>query len=74
VNTLTRRGDIELNYIEPGQSYNYPDLLESPAPIYDRIQSYPPSYRSGTLPSYYTNDGRLINCCLEDNINLDYIL
>jgi hypothetical protein len=84
INRLVRtHGDIELNYIQPGQTYNYPDLLEPPAPIYDRIQSYSyppsyetgviPSYRSGTLPHYQSVDGININCCLEDNINLDYI-
>jgi hypothetical protein len=69
-----------LNYIQPAQTY--PDLLESPAPIYEWIQSYPPSYetgvipsyRSGTLPSYYSNDRWLINCSLENNINLEIIL
>jgi hypothetical protein len=33
-NRLVRtHGDIELNYIQPAQTY--PDLLESPAPIYE---------------------------------------
>jgi hypothetical protein len=39
VNNLVRSGDIELqNYIEPG--YSYPDLLQSPPRIYDRVSPY----------------------------------
>jgi hypothetical protein len=39
VNTLVRSGDIELqDYIEPG--YSYPDLLQSPPRIYERVSSY----------------------------------
>jgi hypothetical protein len=39
VNTLVRSGDIELvDYIDPG--YSYPDLLQSPPRIYDRVGSY----------------------------------
>jgi hypothetical protein len=45
--------------------------------MYDPVPSYwsgtIPSYRSGTLPSYQTVD-RNINCCLENNINLHFIL
>jgi len=72
VNTLQRRGDIELNYIEPTQppqAYSPMDLLEPEfqTNYYDRV----PSYRSGTLPSYQSID---INCCLENSINLDFIL
>jgi hypothetical protein len=50
MNTLVRSGDIELpDFIEPThpqQIYNYPDLLESQYPIYDRISEY------GRVPSY----------------------
>lgn len=66
VNTLTRSGDIELvDYIEPTrpqQIYNYPDLLGSQITTYER------------LPSYHTVDRGYINCCLENAINLDFIL
>jgi|HubBroStandDraft_2_1064218.scaffolds.fasta_scaffold59268_2 hypothetical protein len=87
-NVLTRRGDLELvDIIEPTrpqQIYNYPDLLTPEFTTYERIsnrvQSYwsgdPPSYQTRipssyqTLPSYHTN----INSCLENAINLDFIL
>jgi hypothetical protein len=85
-NVLTRRGDIELGDIieptRPQQIYNYPDLLEPQFPIYERI-SYPPTYytgpnppfyQSGTLPYYQSVDGININSCLENSINLDFIL
>jgi hypothetical protein len=86
---VRRRHDIELtDYIEPSrpeQIYNYPDLLGSYHPIYDRVSdsvrvpSYwtgnpPPSYQSGTIPSYQTVDRLNINSPLENSINLDYIL
>jgi hypothetical protein len=45
---------------------------------YERVSSYwsgnPPSYQSGIPPSYQSVDRGFINCCLEDNINLDLIL
>jgi hypothetical protein len=66
VNTLVRSGDMELvDYIEP--STNYPDLLE-PQQIYyyDRVHIMP--------PSYHTVDRFNINSCLENAINLEFIL
>lgn len=82
-------GDIELlNYIDPVQPDQVYQPLDTLNPNYinyesynwsDRVPSYytgqyAPSYFSGgNPPSYYTNDRRFINCCLEDNINLDYI-
>lgn len=84
VNTLVRRGDIELgDYIEPvrgQQTYNYTDLLAQPSPIHERIHDYGrvPSYFSGgNPPSYYSYqpiDRWNINSSLEDSINPDYIL
>jgi len=90
VNSLVRSGDIGLvDYIEPSrpqQIFNYPDLLESHGRTsyyeiisdYWRVPSYwsgnPPSYRTGTLPSYQSVHSGYINCCLENNINLFYIL
>jgi hypothetical protein len=84
VNSLIRtRGDIELDYINPVQPDQVYQPLDMPNPNYinwsDRVPSfytgrYPPSYFSGgNPPSFHTNDRSLINCCLEDNINLDYI-
>ncbi len=83
VNTLVRSGDIELvDYIEPTrpqQIFNNQDLLESHGRFsyyYDRISDYGrvPSYRTGTPPIYQSVDRLNINCCLENNINLFYIL
>jgi len=76
VNTLERRGDIELvDYIEPTQPqqiYQYPDLSEGqPFPWY--TYQRPPTYWSETLPSYQT-DNFYINSCLENSINIDFIL
>lgn len=82
-NTLIRSGDIELvDFIEPTRPQQTYDLLGQHFPIYDRFQSYPPSYetgvipsyRSGTLPTYQSIEGININCCLENNINLEIIL
>nr|QGP74774.1 hypothetical protein [Russula griseocarnosa] len=84
INTLHRSGDIELQYIEPSrpeQIYNRLDL-EDQFSYYDRITSWPPSYntgpilsyRSGTIPSYYTQDRFYINSCLEnENITNLYL-
>jgi hypothetical protein len=91
VNTLVRSGDIELvevDYIEPTQPhqiYNYPDLLGSQHPIFERFSggapSYwsgtPPSYQTGTPPSYQSIDRWGINSSLESVINIinfDFIL
>lgn len=88
VNTLVRSGDIELaDYIEPTQPFNtfYPnqfDLVRNQFSVLERVSypptyysgSNPPFYRSGTLPYYQSVDGININCCLEENINLDLIL
>jgi hypothetical protein len=84
VNALQRSGDIEMiDLIEPTQPqqvYYYPDVLGSyqgniPS---GRLPSFwssiPPSYRSETLPYYQSVDGININCCLENSINLNYIL
>jgi|HubBroStandDraft_1064217.scaffolds.fasta_scaffold06090_2 hypothetical protein len=84
VNSLTRTtGDIELDYIDPHPPDQIYQPLDMPNPNYinwsDRVPSfytgrYPPSYFSGgNPPSFHSNDRSLINCCLEDNINLDYI-
>jgi hypothetical protein len=87
VNSLVRPGDIEMvDYIEPTHPVNtfYPDhfdLAINQFPVLERI-SYPPTYytgsipfyRSGTLPHYQSVDGININCCLENNINLEIIL
>lgn len=82
-NTLQRPGDLQLDYIEPTRPqeiYYYPDLLQ---PRYERISdyasfyrnphSYPPTYRSEILPSYYTEDRLNIYCSLENSINLEII-
>jgi hypothetical protein len=80
VNTLVRSGDIEMmDYIEPThpqQIYNYPDLIGSQYPIYERISDYGtvPSYRTGTPPSYQNVDYWTINSSLENAINLEFIL
>jgi hypothetical protein len=82
VNTLSRQtGDIELvDYIEPSQPSNvyYPnqfDLINNQFPVMDRI-SHNPSYYRGSNADYFRTgslDGININCCLENNINLDSI-
>lgn len=82
-NRLVRRGDIELgDYIQPNQHY-YPDLIESPARVYesflnnDRVPSYftgNPSYHTGTIPSYHTYERLNINSSLENSIDLDFII
>jgi hypothetical protein len=83
INTLQSSGDIELmDYIEPvrpQQTYNHQDLFEPVFPIYERISvNYwrVPSYRSETLPSYYTDDRIIINSCLENEIisNSDFLI
>lgn len=80
MNTLVRSGDIELlDYIEPTrpqQIYNYPDLLESTHERFSNYVSYEraPSYWSGSPPSYQTVDRWNINSCLENSINLEFIL
>lgn len=78
VNTLQRRGDIELmDYIEPTrpeQVYNYPDLLDQqPIPWY--IYERTPFYYTGPPPLYQSTDRININSCLEnENIfNLYFI-
>lgn len=72
----------------PQQTYNQFDLLNAEYPsfprtsnyshYYDRVPTFysgnPPSYRTGTLPSYQSVDRFYINSCLENSINLDYIL
>jgi hypothetical protein len=82
-NTLVRHGDIELgDYIQPIQ--DYPDLLDSPTPIFDRVAIYDrvpsywsgvPPYQSGTLPYYQSYDRLQLNSCLENEnfINLYFI-
>jgi len=80
-NTLVRRGDIELgDYI---QHTNVRDIDLSSLPQYPQVivnnplpvrWENPPFYRSGTLPHYQSVDGININCCLENNINLEIIL
>src|SRR6266436_86576 len=78
VNTLDRRGDIELvDYIEPSQPIHayYPFDINNNFPTYERISypptyytgSNPPFYQSGTLPRYQSVE--TINCPLE----LDFI-
>jgi hypothetical protein len=86
VNTLHRSGDIEIvDYIEPSQpihAYHPFEINNFQFPTYERIPMYPPSYetgvipsyRSGTLPTYQSMEGININCCLENNINLEIIL
>jgi hypothetical protein len=53
VNTLERSGDIQLvDYIEPVRAqdmYNYPDLLGSHYPIYERFSNH---IHYGRVPSY----------------------
>ena len=79
-----------VNYIDPthpDQIYNHPELLPQPYHIWieriSNVPSYstgnygrPPTYLSGnsTLPSYQPIDRLNINSCLENAINLDYIL
>ena len=81
VNTLVILGDIKLvDYIEPTQPqwvFNYPNLLDSQ--IYERISNNidywkVPSYFSEASPSYQTVDQGYIYFCLENSINLDFIL
>nr|WEH01506.1 hypothetical protein [Russula griseocarnosa] len=85
VNTIHRRGDIELQYIEPSrpnQIYNPLDL-EDQFSYYDRIISLPPSYytgappsyRSGIIHSYYPDDRFYIHSILENEniIDLNFI-
>ena len=64
-----------MDYIEPTrpqQIFNYPDLLESTherfsnSVGYGRVPSMP--------PSYHTVDRWNINSCLENSINLEFIL
>jgi hypothetical protein len=81
INTLQRSGDVELmDYIEPvrpQQTYNPQDLFEPVFPIYERFSvNYErlPSYRTDTIPSYHTEDRLIINSCLENCVNLDFIL
>jgi hypothetical protein len=85
-NRLTRsHGELELgDYIEPVQpphSYQPIDLLNyEPYNWGERVPSYytgqaaPSYYSGGNPPSFNTVDRGFINCSLEDNINLDYIL
>jgi hypothetical protein len=86
VNALNRQtGDIELgDYIQPVQpphSYQPIDLLNyEPYNWAERVPSYytgqaaPSYYSGGNPPSFKTVERGFINCSLEDNINLDYIL
>lgn len=68
-----------MNHLDLNKNFNYPNLLESHGRFsyyYERFSDYGrvPSYRTGT-PPIYQSIGRLnINCCLENNINLFYIL
>jgi hypothetical protein len=86
---ISRHQDIELQYIEPVQPDHVYQPLDMVNPNYinyesynwgDRVPSYytgqhAPSYFSGgNPPSFNTVDRGFINCSLEDNINLDYIL
>ena len=86
---ISNHQDIELQYIEPVQPDHVYQPLDMVNPNYinyesynwgDRVPSYytgqhAPSYFSGgNPPSFNTVDRGLINCSLEDNINLDYIL
>lgn len=85
VNTLTRRGDIELiDHIPATQHQRIPDFLGPEYPTHARVSSYyervhsyfngnPPSYQSVNPPSYQNIDRFYINSSLEDYINLDYI-
>jgi hypothetical protein len=86
VNTLIRRGDIELNYIEPiqpGHSYQPIDLVNlnyepynwgSRIPSYYTGQHAPSYFSTGNPPSYHSGNGFYINSCLENTVNVDYIL
>ena len=89
MNLLNREhGDIELGDITepvyPQQIYD-PREFDFSIPQshnYERISNYPPSYEtgvipsyhSGTIPSYHTYDRLMINSCLENCVNLDFIL
>jgi hypothetical protein len=79
VNTLHRRGDIELvDYISPTYPSNSFQIdLEN----YNLPYLYPPSYRSGILPSYRSEilplyeNGYNIHCCLENEyMNINFII
>jgi hypothetical protein len=67
VNTLVRSGDIELGDIIESSTI-YQDLLQPPQQIYycERVHSMP--------PSYHTVERGYINSCLENSINLEFIL
>lgn len=73
----------------PQDIYNYPDLLVPQFERISNYTSYyrtphsyppsyqpgnPPSYRSESLPNYYIDDRGYINSCLENAINLEFIL
>jgi len=83
VNTLPRRGDIELvDFITPTQPPNsfQIDLENYNLPYINFNSVYPPSYRSGILPSYRSEilplyeNGYNIQCCLEyDYLNINFI-
>jgi hypothetical protein len=59
-------------------TYNWPDRVSSywsdRLPSYHTGQHAPSYYSGGNPPSFNTIDRGFINCSLEDNINLDYIL
>jgi len=84
VNTLHRRGDLELvDFISPTQPPNSFQIdLENYNSAYINWNSvYPPSYRSGILPSYRSEilplyeNGYNIHCCLENEyININFII
>lgn len=81
--------DIELNYIEPAHPGHSYQPIDSVNPNYMNYESYhfwervptyysgqhAPSYFSGgNPPSFNTVDRFNINSCLENDINLDFIM
>lgn len=73
-NVLTRRGEVELNYIEPTQPlgvYNprQLDLFTPEYPRYQRVSTLAPSYETGVVPSYRT--GTLPQYESMDTININ---
>ena len=72
VNTLVRRGDVELQEIT--HPINVRDIDLSSLPQYPQVMvNNPNPIRWEYPPRYSELSNNLINCSLENNINLDYI-
>jgi hypothetical protein len=80
MNTLTRRGDIELQYIEPSSNNNLDLLQPSTNNTLDLVQPQQvytlnsnscleDSINLQSIPSFLNQSN--INCCLENSININ---